>query len=228
MESAEMQFSTLEKNKKNNMAKTLNVNTFLNKKFQLLPFTGDWKNSFGEPCKQFSMMIYGSSGNGKTELAMQLAKYLTQYGKVAYNSIEEGDSHTLQMTVARNNMEQVADKFQIITGENFTELSKRLKKQRSPDFIIIDSVQYLNGTKEEYFEFKKNFYPKKGIIYISHVDGKDLDSVKGALAKSIWYDVDIQVPVKGFKAFPKKRLNGGGEEFIINHERAAKFWGEIK
>ena len=160
------------------MAKTLNVKTFLTKKFDLLPLSGAWKESFGEPCKQFSMMIYGSSGNGKTELAMQLAKHLTNFGKVIYNSIEEGDSHTLQMTVARNNMDQVADKFQIITGENFTELSKRLKKQRSADFIIIDSVQYLNATKEEYFAFKKEFYPKKGIIYISHVDGKDLDAVK--------------------------------------------------
>lgn len=210
------------------MAKTLNVKTFLTKKFELLPLKGVWKNSFGEPCKQFSMMIYGSSGEGKTELAMQIGKELTQYGKVAYNSIEEGDSHTLQMTVARNNMDMVADKFQIISGENLTELSERLRKQRSPDFIIIDSVQYLQATKEEYFEFKKEFYPKKGIIYISHVDGKDLDAVKGALAKSIWYDVDIQVPVKGFRAMPKKRLNGGGEPFIINHERAAKYWGKIE
>lgn len=210
------------------MAKTLNVKTFLTKKFQILPFSGLWKNSFGEPCKQFSMMIYGSSGEGKTELAMQLGKYLTQFGKVAYNSIEEGDSHTLQLALERNNIDMVADKFQIIDGENLAELTKRLKKQRSPDFVIIDSAQYLNATKEEYFEFKKQFYSKKGIIYISHVEGKDLDAVKGALAKSIWYDVDIQVPVKGFKAFPKKRLNGGGEEFIINHKKAAAFWAKIK
>lgn len=210
------------------MAKSLNVKTFLSKKYKTMAFEGNFKESFGEPCKQFSMMIYGSSGHGKTELAMQLGKYLTKFGRVAYNSIEEGESFTLQKALDRNNMELVSDKFQVIDGENLEELTQRLKKQRSPDFIIIDSVQYLRATKEEYFEFKKEFYPKKGIIYISHVENKDLDSVKGALAKSIWYDVDIQVPVKGFKAFPKKRLNGGGEVFIINHERAAKYWANIK
>ena len=199
--------------------KTLNVKTFLKKKFELLPFSGLWQKSFGNPCKQFSMMIYGPSGEGKTTLAMQIGKELTNYGKVAYNSIEQGDSHTLQMIVEQNHIDMVSNKFQIIAGENLAELSVRLRKQRSPDFVIMDSIQYLNATKEEYFAFKKEFYPKKGIIYISHVEGKDLDSVKGALAKSIWYDVDIQVPVKGFKGFPKKRLNGGGEEFIINAER---------
>lgn len=210
------------------MAKTLNVKTFLTKKFDIMEFEGVWEQSFGKPCKQFSMLIYGGSGDGKTELAMQFGKFLTNFGKVIYDSIEQGDSHTLQMAVERNNMETVADKFQIVDGENLAELSKRLEKQRSPDFVIIDSVQYLNATKEEYFEFKKKFYKKKGIIWISHVEGKDLDAVKGALAKSIWYDVDIQVPVRGFKGFPKKRLNGGGEEYIINPERAAKYWGKIE
>ena len=210
------------------MAKTLNVKTFLTKKFDILPFSGIWQKSFGNPCKQFSVMIYGGSGEGKTELAMKLGKYLTNFGKVAYDSIEQGDSHTLQMTVERNNLEMVADKFQIIDGENLTELTVRLKKQRSPDFVIIDSVQYLNATKEEYFEFKKEFYGKKGIIWISHTEGKDLDAVKGALAKSIWYDVDIQVPVKGFKGFPKKRLNGGGGEYIIDEKRAADYYAKIK
>lgn len=210
------------------MAKTLNVKTFLTKKFDILPFSGIWQKSFGNPCKQFSIIIYGGSGGGKTELAMKLGKYLTNFGKVVYNSIEEGDSHTLQMAVKRNNMDTVADKFQIIDGENLSELSERLRKQRSPDFVIVDSIQYLNATKEEYFEFKKEFYGKKAIIWISHTDGKDIDAVKGALAKSIWYDVDIQVPVKGFKGFPKKRLNGGGEVFIIESKKADDYWANIK
>lgn len=204
--------------------RAFNVNDLLSKKFDLMEFEGDWLESFGKPCKQFSMMICGDSGHGKTDLAIKLGKYLTQFGKVAYNSIEEGISHTLKMAMARNNMQQVASKFQILDREQLPELTKRLKKQRSPDFLIIDSIQYLKMTKDEYFEFKTAFYPKKGIIYISHVEK---GSVKGALANSIWYDVDIQVPVEGFKGFPKKRLNGGGEPFVINPERAAIYHGEI-
>lgn len=207
------------------MNRAFNVKDLLSKQFDLMDFEGPWEESFGRPCRQFSMMLTGDSGHGKTDLAIKLGKYLTQFGKVAYNSIEEGISHTLKMAMVRNNMHQVANKFQILNKEQLPELTNRLRKQRSPDFIIIDSIQYLRMTKDEYFDFKNEFYPKKGIIYISHVDK---GSVKGALAKSIWYDVDIQVPVEGFKGFPKKRLNGGGKPFVIEPERAAKYHGEIK
>lgn len=205
--------------------RAFNVKSLLEKKFDVMPFEGAWKDSFGEPCKQFSMMLYGDSGHGKTDLAIKLGKYLTNFGKVVYNSIEEGFSHTLQMAMLRNNMDQVADKFLILDKEQLPDLTKRLKKQRSPDFLIIDSIQYLQMTKDEYFNFKKEFYSKKGIIYISHIEK---GSVKGALARDIWYDVDIQVPVEGFKGFPKKRLNGGGKPFIINEKRAAAYHAEIQ
>jgi DNA replication protein DnaC len=205
--------------------KAFNVKTLLSKKFEIMPFTGKWKESFGEPCKQFSMIVMGKSGSGKTELAIQLSKYLTTFGKVAYNSIEQGFSHTLQMAMERNNMENVSDKFLILDQEQLPELTVRLRKQRSPDFLIIDSIQYLRATKKEYFDFKNEFYAKKGIIFISHQDGSE---AKGSLAKDIWYDVDMQVPVEGFRGIPTKRLNGGGEPYIINAERAAMYHGEIK
>ena len=208
------------------MAKrAFNVKDLLNKKFDIMPFTGKWEESFGKPCKQFSMLISGGSGSGKTELAIQLSKYLTTFGKVAYNSIEQGFSHTLQMAMQRNNMEQVSDKFSILNKEQLPELTARLRKQRSPDFLIIDSIQYLKMTKDEYFDFKNEFYPKKGIIYISHIEK---GSLKGALARDIWYDVDIQVPVEGFRAIPQKRMNGGGNPYIVNAERAAIYHGELK
>ncbi len=205
--------------------KAFNVNQLLSTKFDLMPFEGVWEQSFGRPCKQFSAMFYGDSGSGKTELAIQFGKYLTQFGKVAYNSIEQGFSHTLKMAMERNNMSEVAKNLLLLDRETLPQLIKRLRKQRSPDFLVIDSIQYLKMSKEEYFDFKNEFYAKKGIIYISHIEGGTL---KGALARDIWYDVDIQVPVEGFRAIPQKRLNGGGEPFIINPERAAAYHGELQ
>ena len=202
-----------------------NVKDLLNKKFDVMDFQGDWESALGQPCKQFSMMIMGASGQGKTEFAVKLSKYLTNFGKVAYNSIEQGISHTLQMAMIRNHMDQVADKFQILDKEDLDMLSSRLRKQRAPDFVVVDSVQYLRSSKDDYFDFKNEFYPKKGIIYISHQDGKE---AKGALARDIWYDVDIHVKVEGFKAFPSKRLNGGGQPYTIHPERAALYHAEIK
>lgn len=201
-----------------------NVNELIKKEFDIMHFQGAWQKTLGKPCKQFSMMIKGKSSQGKTTFGIQLCKYLTNYGTVAYNSLEEGMSHTLKMAMLRNEMDQVSDKFQILDKESLNELTARLRKQRSPDFTLIDSAQYLNITKDEYLAFKDEFYGKKGIIFISHEEGSD---VVGALAKLIWYDVDIHINVEGFKAFPSKRLNGGGEPYIINAERAAKHHGDI-
>lgn len=208
-----------------NKTRAYNVNDLINKKFDVMEFEGKWQMSLGKPCKQFSMMIKGKSSQGKTSFAIQLSKYLTSFGKVAYNSIEEGISHTLKMAMIRNNMQEVSDKFQIYDKLSLDNLAIKLRKQRSPDFVIIDSAQYLNIDKDAFMKFKNEFYPKKGIIYISHQEGTE---PKGALAKLIWYDVDVHVNVEGFKAFPSKRLNGGGEPYVINQERAAAYYGEIK
>lgn len=207
------------------MSRAFSVKDLLNKKFELLPFEGVWKDSFGQPCRQFSMIITGKSGSGKTELAIQLSKQLANHGKVAFNSIEQGFSHTLKMAMKRNNMELLGNKFQILDKMQLPELAAKLRKQRSPDFVVIDSIQYLRANKKEYFDFKNEFYPKKGIIYICQLDGNE---PKGSLAKDIWYDVDIQVPVEGFKGTPMKRLNGGGKPYIVNAERAAIYHAEIK
>ena len=42
------------------------------------------------------MVVWGKSGNGKTSFVLQLCKELTRYGKVAYDSLEEGSSLTMQ------------------------------------------------------------------------------------------------------------------------------------
>ena len=51
--------------------------------------------------------IWGSSGNGKTSFVMQLCKQLTRFGRVAYNSLEEGDDVTMQNALIRFGMKSV-------------------------------------------------------------------------------------------------------------------------
>ena len=45
--------------------------------------------------------IYGPSKNGKTSMAMILAKALAKHRKVAYDSVEEGINKSLRMAVER-------------------------------------------------------------------------------------------------------------------------------
>jgi hypothetical protein len=201
------------------------VSNVLSKKFNELEFSGEWEETLGKPDKAFSAIIVGGSGHGKTEAAIKLAKYLTNFGKVAYDSLEQGLSATIQSALIRNHMDTCGNSFMLLDREPFDELIIRMSKPKSPDFLFIDSVQYTRINKAQYYQLKELMLKKgKGIIWVSQAKGKE---PKGAMADDIRYDVDLKLWVEGFKLFPDGRLNGGGEPFVIWAQRAAKYWKEI-
>ncbi|WP_348814103.1 hypothetical protein [Flavobacterium maritimum] len=201
------------------------VSNVLSKKFNPLEFYGEWEATLGKPDKAFSAIIWGATTNGKTEAAMKLAKYLTNFGKVAYDSLEQGLSATIQEALIRNHMDTCGNSFILLDREPFDELLIRMSKPKSPDFLFIDSVQYTRITKAQYYQLKELMLKKgKGIIWISQAKGK---LPKGALADDIMFDVDLKLWVEGFKLFPDGRLNGGGKPFVVWAQRAAKYWKEI-
>lgn len=192
------------------MGRALNAKEFLNKKFETITFTGDWLASFGEPERNFSMIIYGKSGNGKTEFAIMFAKYLTKFYKTIYDSFEQGFSKSLQDGFRRQKMHEVSDKILLVHKEDYTQLMERLAKKKSPHIVIIDSVQYIKLTYDQW-QYMRETFPRKVFILIAHADG---DEPKGRHAKDIEFDVDIKVLVKGYQAWPKSRF-GGNEPFMI-------------
>lgn len=211
------------------MSKKINraysVSNVLTKKFNPLDFTGEWQKTLGRPDKSFSAMICGNSANGKTEAAIKFAKCLTEFGKVDYNSLEQGLSATMQNALKRNEMSSCENSFRLLDRMPFEGLIKRFSKPKSADFLFIDSVQYTRITKAQYYQLKELMLSKgKGIVWISQAKGK---SPKGALADDIWYDVDLKMWVEGFRVFPDGRLNGGGEVLTVWSQRAAKYWKEI-
>ena len=211
------------------MSKKINraysVSNVLSKKFNPLDFSGEWEATLGKPDKAFSAIIWGGTTNGKTEAAMKLAKYLTNFGKVAYNSLEQGLSATIQDAFIRNHISTCGNSFMLLDREPFDELIARMNKPKSPDFLFIDSVQYTRINKAQYYQLKELMLKKgKGIIWVSQAKGK---LPKGALADDIWYDVDLKLWAEGFKLFPDGRLNGGGEPFVVFAKRAAQYWKEI-
>ncbi len=204
--------------------RAISVDQMLRIKFPIMNFEGEFKASFGCPQLGGSWLIYGNSGNGKTSLAMQLSKYLTNFGVVLYNSYEEGVSMSFQNTVIRNNMKDVGKRFLILDGEELEDLRQRLKKRRSPDIIIIDSVQHSKITKEQYKELKNEF-ANKLFIYISHARGK---LPKGEVADFIRYDSDLKIRVEGFRAFVDGRLNNAeGKYFDIYPTKSKTYWNDL-
>lgn len=165
------------------------------------------------------IFLYGDSRHGKSSLTAQLAKYFTNHARVAYDSLEEGLSLTLKLNFQRVGMADVKRKLIILDRENLQELRMRLKKPKAPSIVVIDSIQYIRSTWEEFKEFLQEFSNVLFII-VSQVKGK---LPKGTLADAVYWHADVKIWVEGFRGFPTGRY-GGGEEIIIWQEGADKYW----
>lgn len=206
------------------LTRAISVAQLYKTKFKIMQFEGTYKAAFGQPQLGGSWIIWGDSSNGKTSLAMQLAKYLTNFGKVIYNSFEEGVSMSFKNTVERNAMHEVAKRFIILPGESVSDLSKRLRKRYSADIIIIDSIQHAGLSRDDYKQLKHSF-PNKLFIYISHAKGK---LPKGEVADFIRYDSDLKIYVEGYRAFVQGRLNNSeNKPFDIWEEKAKTYYNEL-
>jgi Predicted ATP-dependent serine protease len=198
------------------------VREILSTKFETFPFADEWYDAFGNPERRGVWFIWGNSGSGKTTFAMQLAKKLCEYERVALNSLEEGASLTMRNTLIRCGMMDVNKRFILLDRENLEQLSIRLKKQKSPGVVIIDSFQYTMMNYRDYISFKEQ-HRNKLLIFISHADGK---MPNGRAAKSVMYDADLKIYVEGFRAFSKGRFIGPTEHYDIYKPKAQEYWGD--
>ena len=208
------------------MSRAISNKNVLTARFEVADFEDEFLASFGRPELRGSWIVYGGSGCGKTTFVLQVAKYLTRFGRVAYDSLEQGLSLSLQKAWERVEMEEVGSKIILLNKENLEDLKVRLAKKRSPDIIVIDSVHYLWKFKvSDYIKLRDEF-PNKLFIFIAHENGGMPD---GHVAKKIRYDADIKIRVEGYKAFVTTRYEDsdkgeGGADFIIWEQGANDYW----
>ena len=195
------------------------MGNMINMSIEGLPFEDSWEASLGHPFLTGSWIIWGAPGNGKSRFAIQLSKYLTQFGRVAYNSLEEGIGLSLQRAFKAENMQEVDGRMIILDKLRYNDLMALLEKRRSPDIIIIDSLQYMGLNYSQYTKLIEKF-KNKLFILVSHSDGK---RPEGRIAKQIHFDSFIKIWVEGYKAFPMSRY-GGGAPYMIWEEGAEKYW----
>lgn len=200
--------------------RAISIGQLLRKKFKTLPFEGEWKEAVGIPERNGIWLIWGNSGNGKTRFALMLAKELAKYGKVTYDTLEEGARLSFQRAIREADFHLPPGRFTILNREPMKDLVKRLQKRKSADFVIIDSLQYSFLNRRTYFELKQQL-PNKLLIFISHAAGKEPD---GDLAKKVRFDADVKIFVEGYRAFITSRY-GGGEPITIWRSGAYKYYG---
>ncbi len=203
------------------MKKALSSTDLLAKKYELIEWDGEWFDNFDQPEASGLWFVSGNSGNGKTSFLLELAKELSKFDRVLYNSLEEKDSKTMQKAWKRHQMSDCQRKVQLI-WERREELIQRLEKRQSPRFIIVDSFQYMKMTFDQTIALKEQF-PNKLFIYNSQMEG---NKPIGKSAVRVQYDADLKIWIEGFKAFSKGRYMGEYWEdgLTIWEDGANKYW----
>ncbi len=201
------------------MKKALSMVDLMRKNREVYAFEGALQEAFGQPEQNGVWFIWGRSGNGKTSFVLQLCKELTRYGKVAYDSLEEGDSLTMQNALMRVGMGDVGRRF-ILLNESLKELDTRLKRRRSPDIVVVDSFQYAHIDLKQYEEFIDQ-HKNKLIIFVSQADGL---KPWGRTAQSAMYSASLKIWVEGYRAISKGRYRGNLGYYTIWGERAEEYW----
>lgn len=199
------------------MARAVNIRQLLTMRFPRIPLEGRWRELLGQPELRGSILIWGDSAQGKTSFALQLAKELSRYEPVLYDSLEEGISESIRTACLREGMIEAGNRVLLLDNEPIPELTERLAKPKSRNVVVIDSLQYTGMTFEAYKELLERF-PKKLFVFISHADGKE---PAGRIATQVKFNANIKIRVSGFTAYAISRY-GGGAPYAISEEMVAR------
>ena len=108
--------------------------------------SGKYGEFFGNPSKNFHLMVFGRPKNGKSIFTVQFAKYLSTLGKVLYIASEEGFSATLQQKIREFGMANPNLDF-----GNFRDYEqiRDVLANNHYQFVVIDSINFINLEPED-------------------------------------------------------------------------------
>lgn len=204
------------------MKRAISVNELLAMKKPVYDLSAEWRAAFGEPERNGVWFVWGRSGSGKTSFVLKLCKELCRFGKVAYDSLEEGASISMRNAFIRAGMQDVARRMVLLDNESIEELDKRLSRRKSPDTVVIDSYQYTGMSFEDYLAFKRR-HRNKLIVIISQAEGT---RPKGRTAGRVMFDASLKIWVEGYRAMSKGRFFGSKGYYTIWAERAEEYWAK--
>jgi hypothetical protein len=196
--------------------KVFSFQKLANKKFKSFDWKGMLLDTLGNCETNFSMLIWGQSNQGKSTFVLKLMKELIPHGKIYFNSIEQGEGLSLQQASERIGLMAVkATEISIGNKHSYGQMVKALEKNRAT-IVIIDSIDYMGLTADQYRELRGKF-PNKAFIMISWEGyGRKPQTQAG---KDIKYMADIKCRVDSGVAFPESRF-GETKPFVILPEKA--------
>ena len=204
------------------LKRALTLQNVMDADVKTFDFAGEWLDAFGKPQATGVWLVYGGSGSGKTTFVMMLIKYLAAFGRVLFVSYEEGlSSASLKVTIDRLGLMERQNEV-LVTIDSVEELDERLRKQRSPDIVVIDSLELSEFNTVRQIKMFADKYPQKLFIYIGQADG---DKPRSELGKAVLFLANQKIYVEGYRAFTRGRSQGEKDAFItIWAERGDKYW----
>jgi len=199
-------------------------NNIIATKHKTFQFSGKWLDSFGEPPTTGSWIIYGTTGSGKTGFALQLAKYLTNFDRVLYWSIEQGNTKTFQNAWKREKMSDCGTDIMVADEETtFDMITKTMCQRKGRGILIIDSLTPLKGQSfniTQYERFRKRM-KNKLLIWLSHEKGGIPDTNVGDYIMKL---ADLKMRCEGFKVMTNSRSGDEMKDFVIWEKGANEYW----
>ena len=170
------------------------------KKFKTLEFNEEYRLLFGNPERKFVAECYGESGSGKSVFLLQFANYFAKnFGKVLYNSHEEGANQTILDRI--NNFDIDAGKLFISDALQFDAMCEKIERNYYR-LVIIDSVKYMGFTFAQLKELRERFSKRQlSVILVDFgkVQGKPLSGV------DLLHASDIKLFFKGGRVYSLSR-----------------------
>lgn len=197
-------------------------NVFDKKEGTLLQLNAQWSEVVGNVTLGGCWLVYGKEKNGKTLLALKLAKMLSAAHRVLYISAEEGLEDAFRISMRRAGI-QVSDKILWIEYVSIADLKAKLKKQRSAQVVIVDNLT-IYADEFKTIQMKKELldkFPGKLFIFVAHEERNAPYTAAGTLAKKL---AKVIFHVVGFKAQITSRFSSGGE-IAFEEENSEKIWG---
>ena len=151
--------------KQKQLSNVISLSQMKEKNFDIYYFSEEYSNLIGNPEKNFSAIIYGESGHGKSTWSIDFSNYLAMnFGKLLYNSSEEGFSYSLQNKLSKYDNENI----HISQFKKYKDLKTEIKANKY-SFIVIDSLNDMELTEEQFTELINMGI---AIIFYSSNDGK--------------------------------------------------------
>ncbi len=195
-------------------------------KHKFVELDGPIKGLMGRPKHNFTALISGPNGSGKTRLYFHIAEQLQLQGRVDIFSYEQRHGPDMQKNLAEFKVRE--NKWDMVVYDPFKgkdphishaeALYRHLEKPKSAKFVIIDSVDACEFDKEDYFRLNERFGDRKAFIWLSF-EGANKKPLT-ALARHIVGMGDYYIRVNQFIAKVEKSRYGGWEDFVIWEEKA--------